>query len=69
MRARRARELVRSPLDEIAGIGPARKRALLRHFGTAKGVARAGLSDLEAVPGVNRATARLVYDFFHDGRT
>jgi len=58
---------VRSPLDDIAGIGPARKRALLHHFGTARGVSRAGLTDLEKVPGINRATAKLVYDFFHSG--
>ncbi|BCJ90130.1 UvrABC system protein C [Terrihabitans soli] len=67
-RAKRSKEFVRSPLDEIAGIGPSRKRALLHHFGTAKGVAQAGLSDLEKVPGINRATAKLVYDFFHEGR-
>jgi excinuclease ABC subunit C len=66
-RTRRKNELVRSPLDEIAGVGPARKRALLRHFGTAKAVSRAGLADLEQVPGVNRATAKLVYDHFHEG--
>ena len=65
-RAKRSKEFVRSPLDEIAGVGPARKRALLHHFGTAKGVARAGLADLEKVPGINRATAKLVYDFFHE---
>ncbi len=65
-RAKRSKEFVRSPLDEIAGVGPSRKRALLHHFGTAKAVARAGLSDLENVPGINRATAKLVYDFFHE---
>jgi excinuclease ABC subunit C len=65
-RAKRSKEFVRSPLDEIAGIGPSRKRALLHHFGTAKGVAQAGLADLEKVPGINRATAKLVYDFFHE---
>jgi excinuclease ABC subunit C len=65
-RARRGKALVRSPLDEIAGIGPTRKRALLRHFGSAKGVARAGQADLEKGPGINRATARLVYDHFHE---
>ncbi len=67
-RAKRSKEFVRSPLDEIAGIGPARKRALLHHFGTAKGVAGAGLADLEKVPGINRATAKIVYDFFHERR-
>ncbi len=65
-RAKRSKEFVRSPLDEIAGVGPSRKRALLHHFGTAKGVAKAGLADLEKVPGINRATAKLVYDFFHE---
>jgi excinuclease ABC subunit C len=65
-RAKRKREFVKSPLDEIAGIGPARKRALLNAFGTAKGVASAGLVDLEKTPGVNAATAKLVYDFFHE---
>jgi excinuclease ABC subunit C len=65
-RAKRKKEFVKSPLDEIAGIGPARKRALLNAFGTAKGVANAGLADLEKAPGVNAATAKLVYDYFHD---
>ena len=64
-RARRKKEFTKSPLDEIAGIGPARKRALLHAFGTAKAISRAALSDLEKVPGINAATARLVYDFFH----
>jgi len=69
-RARRKRDIGRNPLDEIAGVGPARKRALLHHFGTAKAVSRASLDDLQRVPGINAATARLVYDFFHetDGR-
>jgi excinuclease ABC subunit C len=67
-RARRKKEFVKSPLDEIAGIGPARKRALLHAFGTAKAISRAALSDLEATPGVNKATAKLVYDFFNEGR-
>ena len=65
-RARRKKDFTKSPLDEIAGIGPARKRALLHAFGTAKAIARAGLGDLEKTPGINAATARLVYDFFHD---
>ncbi|MBB4018069.1 excinuclease ABC subunit C [Chelatococcus caeni] len=69
-RAKRKRDIGRNPLDEIAGVGPARKRALLHHFGTAKAVSRASLDDLQRVPGINAATARLVYDFFHetDGR-
>jgi excinuclease ABC subunit C len=66
-RARRKKEFTRSPLDEIAGIGPARKRALLHAFGTAKAISKAALSDLEKVSGINAATARLVYNFFHDG--
>jgi len=65
-RARRKRDIARNPLDEIVGIGPARKRALLHHFGTAKAVSRASLEDLQRVPGINAATARLVYDFFHE---
>ena len=65
-RARRKKEFVKSPLDEIPGIGPARKRALLIAFGSAKDVARAGLADLEKTPGLNAATAKLVYDFFHE---
>ncbi|MFZ1961872.1 MAG: excinuclease ABC subunit UvrC [Roseiarcus sp.] len=65
-RAKRKKEFVKSPLDEIPGIGPARKRALLHAFGSAKDVARAGLADLEKTPGLNAATAKLVYDFFHD---
>jgi excinuclease ABC subunit C len=64
-RAKRKRELTRSPLDEIAGIGPSRKRALLHHFGTVKAIQRAALDDLMRTPGVNAATARAVYDHFH----
>ncbi|MCI0468137.1 MAG: excinuclease ABC subunit UvrC [Beijerinckiaceae bacterium] len=65
-RARRKKEFTKSPLDEIPGIGPARKRALLHAFGTAKAVSRAALTDFEKVPGINAATARVVYDFFHE---
>lgn len=65
-RARRKKEMVKNPLDEIAGVGPTRKRALLHHFGTAKAVSRAGLNDLAAVDGISQAVARLVYDHFHD---
>ncbi|WP_193175540.1 excinuclease ABC subunit UvrC [Oricola nitratireducens] len=64
-RARRKKEMVKNPLDEIGGIGPARKRALLHHFGTAKGVARAALDDLEKVEGISEAMARQIYDHFH----
>ena len=65
-RAKRRKDIARSPLDEVAGIGPARKRALLHAFGTAKAIARASLSDLEKVPGVNAATAKRVHDFFNE---
>jgi len=67
-RARRKKDFVKSPLDEIAGVGPSRKRALLKAFGTAKAVSRASLEDLEKTPGINAATAKLVYDHFHDGQ-
>lgn len=65
-RARRKKELVKNPLDEIAGIGPTRKRALLLHFGTAKAVGRAAMNDLMAVDGISESVARLVYNHFHD---
>lgn len=65
-RARRKKDIVKNPLDEIAGIGPTRKKALLTHFGTAKAVSKAGLDDLAAVPGISEAMARLVYDHFHE---
>jgi excinuclease ABC subunit C len=67
-RAKRKREMTKSPLDEIGGIGPSRKRALLLHFGTAKAISRASLDDLARTPGINAATARAIYDFFnHNG--
>ena len=66
-RAGRAKSLITSELDEIDGVGSARKRALLNHFGSARGVKQAGLTDLEAVPGINRETARRVYAHFHPG--
>lgn len=65
-RARRKKEFTKSPLDEIPGVGPARKRALLQAFGTAKAISRAGLADLEKAPGINASTARLVYDYFNE---
>jgi len=65
-RARRKKELIKNPLDEIAGIGPTRKRALLLHFGTAKAVGRAAMDDLMAVDGISEAVARLVYNHFHE---
>nr|WP_298727043.1 excinuclease ABC subunit UvrC [uncultured Ferrovibrio sp.] len=64
-RAKRSKDQIRSPLDEIPGIGAARKKALLLHFGSAKAVARAGLADLEAVDGVSKAMAKRIYDHFN----
>jgi len=64
-RARRAKAIGASPLDEIAGIGAKRKKALLHHFGSARGVARAGLADLEQVAGISKTVAKKVYDHFH----
>ncbi|MFN3863295.1 MAG: excinuclease ABC subunit UvrC [Erythrobacter sp.] len=66
-RARRSKAITASPLDEIPGIGPARKRALLLHFGTASKVRAAALEDLQRAPGVSAAVARKVYDFYHAG--
>jgi excinuclease ABC subunit C len=66
-RAGRSKNIRQSELDEIAGIGAARKRALLNHFGSARGVKMAGLADLEAAPGISRETARRVYAHFHPG--
>ncbi len=67
-RGKRKAEAVKNPLDEVDGIGPARKRALLDRFGSARGVSRAALSELEAVEGVNTELAKRIYDFFHDKR-
>ncbi|HTK70941.1 MAG TPA: excinuclease ABC subunit UvrC [Croceibacterium sp.] len=64
-RAKRSRAISASPLDEIPGIGPARKRALLLHFGTAGKVRAAALDDLKRAPGVSEAVAQAVYDFYH----
>jgi excinuclease ABC subunit C len=65
-RQRRSRGIREAGLQEIPGIGPTRKRALLRHFGTLKAVERASVADLTQVPGVNAETARRIYDFFHE---
>lgn len=65
-RARRKKDMIANPLDEIAGIGPTRKRALLHHFGTAKAVSRAGIDDLVAVDGISSTVAELVYNHFHE---
>lgn len=64
-RAGRSKALVTSELDEIPGIGAARKKALLHHFGSARGVKQAGLEDLQAAPGISRETAKRIYEFFH----
>ncbi|MBL8657489.1 MAG: excinuclease ABC subunit UvrC [Altererythrobacter sp.] len=66
-RAKRSRAISASPLDEIPGIGPARKRALLLHFGTAGKVRAASLDDLQRAPGVSVAVAQQIYDFYHAG--
>jgi excinuclease ABC subunit C len=63
----RSKKITTSELDDVPGIGAARKRALLNHFGSARGVKNAGLKDLESVTGINSATARAVYAFFHPG--
>ena len=64
-RAKRAKSLTTSTLDEVPGIGPSRKRALLMHFGTARAVKGAALEDLEKAPGISKAMARQLYDYFH----
>ncbi len=64
-RAKRAKAITASPLDEVPGIGPSRKKALLMHFGTARAVRGASLEDLQKAPGVSEAVARTVYDFYH----
>ncbi len=64
-RAKRSRAISASPLDEVPGVGPARKRALLLHFGTAGGVRAASLEDLQRAPGISAAVAQIVYDFYH----
>jgi excinuclease ABC subunit C len=66
-RARRMRDLREAGLQEIAGIGPARKRALLHHFGTLKAIERASVTDLMQVDGISAETARRIYEFFHEG--
>lgn len=66
-RDKRSRAITASPLDEIPGIGPARKRALLLHFGTASRVRAAALDDLKRAPGVSEVVAQAVYDFYHPG--
>jgi excinuclease ABC subunit C len=67
-RAKRAKAIAANPLDEIPGVGPKRRRALLKHFGSAKSIARAGVDDLQAVEGISAAMARAIYDYFREGR-
>lgn len=64
-RQKRAKAMTSSPLDDVPGIGPARKRALLMHFGTARAIRNASLEDIAKAPGVSASTARAVYDFYH----
>ncbi len=64
-RARRQKQITSSPLDEIAGVGAKRKKALLHYFGSAKAVAQAGVADLEKVEGISKAVAQKIYDHFH----
>jgi excinuclease ABC subunit C len=65
-RAKRKKAMAENLLDDIPGVGPTRKRALLKHFGSAKSVSRAGVSDLQAVAGISAAMAQQIYDYFHD---
>ncbi len=66
-RARRKKAIAASPLDNIPGVGAKRKRALLHHFGSARSVSRAGLSDLASVEGISESIAKRIYDYFHHG--
>jgi len=68
-RAKRAKSIAANPLDEIAGVGAKRRRALLKHFGSAKAISRAGLADLQAVEGISAAMAQTIYDHFRDGKS
>ena len=65
-RTRRKKDIREAGLQEIPGVGPTRKRALLRHFGTVKAIERASLPDLAQVPGISAETARKIYEFFHE---
>jgi len=67
-RAKRAKAVGVTPLDDVPGVGATRKRALLAHFGSAKAVSRANLADLKAVDGISDSLAETIYDFFHEGR-
>ena len=65
-RAKRSKAIGVNPLEEIAGIGPTRKSALMKHFGSAKGVQRASVEDMKAVPGISEEMAQKIYDFFNE---
>ena len=65
-RTKRRAAVGANPLDEIPGIGSGRKRALLKHFGSAKAVSRAGVDDLKSVDGISAQMAQVIYDFFHE---
>ncbi|GFZ76544.1 UvrABC system protein C [Elstera cyanobacteriorum] len=66
-RAKRQKAQIKSELDEVPGIGPNRRKALLHHFGSVRAITRAGLSDLEQVPGISKTVAKKIYDHFHGG--
>jgi excinuclease ABC subunit C len=68
-RAKRAKAIAANPLDEIPGVGAKRRRALLKHFGSAKAIARAGVEDLQAVEGISAAMARAIYDYFRGDKS
>jgi excinuclease ABC subunit C len=65
-RTRRKKDIREAGLQEIQGVGPSRKRALLHHFGTMKAIEQASLPDLVQVPGINAETAKKIYEFFHE---
>jgi excinuclease ABC subunit C len=65
-RAKRSKAIGATPLDEVPGVGATRKRALLAHFGSAKAVGRASLTDLKAVDGISGNMAEVIYDYFHE---
>jgi excinuclease ABC subunit C len=67
-RAKRTKGLSANPLDEIPGVGPGRKKALLQAFGSARSVSRASMTDLASVEGISTSLARTIYDFFHEAR-
>ena len=68
-RTRRTNASLKSPLDEIEGIGPKRKKALLAHFGSARSVSRAAVADLMMVDGISEMTAQDIYNHFHNAKT